>query len=116
MTVADVVSFIIKHRRGKAFYKYSVPDIVGVVMQGIEDNTLGIVKNPAGEIEGICIAHKNDRMKYLHIMHILTIRKGLVRKLLELKRSLYPDYTISGNRHGRLKEFKPELIAAFERI
>lgn len=100
-TTFDILKFIIRHRKNKAFRDTSYRKIVEMINNGIKNASIVVVNDKDGEIVGVCIGHNYNLGKVFFVQNILTIRTGVLKTCLSKFHALWPDYEIVADRHGR---------------
>lgn len=114
-TLMDIAEFILHNRRGKAFQHWTLAEILTSLRQGIEDCCICVTKSKENKISGVVLATKDTTHKELHIQNILTDgTKGAVSMMVFKAKELYPEYKISGRRHGKFRDFSSDLINKFQ--
>lgn len=106
ITVFDIVSFIIINRRGKAFEKWGPTALLQEICNGIKTHALCVCHDNFGLINGVALG-KQSSGTVMHIVGIVTIKKGLIPLMMNKLRTLFPTVTtITGQRNGVLKSYK----------
>ena len=110
--VSDLVEWILKNRKGTAFRGYSEEKIICEVVEGLENETMSYSLDASGQITGVVCGTKDASKKVFYCHDILVTKKGIVKDMMRVFMSLYPDYTIEGiNKNGRFRQFKnPEKL------
>ena len=103
MTILDVVKFILKHRKQKAFHDWSIPEITIGLHKCIRENTFCHTEEN-GIITGVMIGHINNTR--FHVDNILSTKRNMPVFINYIVRT-FPQMThISTTRHGRFyKEY-----------
>jgi len=103
VTVGQMVEWIVKHRRGKAF-NYDVELIQRELCHAISNGVFAY-HEVEGEIQGVVCGRAELRTRTVHIYDILTTKPGVLKKLMERFLLVWPDYKLDAQRHGRLKTY-----------
>jgi len=113
----DILDFVLKNRRGKAFAGFSTFDIMSTIQDSDSVNGLGMVVNDNNQLIALAIGfpYENSHGKFLHIHSILTAREnsqGGLKALLKLFLQRFPGFTISARRKGKFSVYSntPKLL------
>jgi hypothetical protein len=109
MTINDVIDYIFLHPDGytKVFKGWKESEVAQAIKKAIEENCFAWSEKD-GKIDGIVLAKKKED-KRLHIIGILVSSKAALRGMLEKYYEMYPEWTLVGNRNGKLVEFSKHL-------
>jgi len=99
ITVGELVEWIIKHKRGKAF-NYEAEIIQREVCQAIADGVF-VYSELNGEIEGVACGYRDERSHCVHIWDVLTTKQGVIQKFMARFLLVYPDWKITARRKGK---------------
>ncbi len=113
-TMAELVVWIMRARRGKAFQNFTYQDILWTCQRSIQENGFGFIVGENG-ICGVAIGRpKEGRM--FHVEHILTTHPLALKALVQQFRARFPGWTITGNRRkGRVRYRTERLCKLLER-
>lgn len=101
VTLQQLVDFVLKNRRGKAFLNYSELNIASSILTASLENTLLYSVDSDGNIDGIVVATKSPEIKVMFINNILTTRHSVLQLFVRTFRKLYPQYSLRAERwHG----------------
>jgi hypothetical protein len=92
-TFEDLIKFVLRNKRGKTFRGMNLLQIALTLKVALDDNCLWY-KEEHGQISGIIVFEKDDKLKIGFIKHNLAMTKA---NLIEFaKRAIrdYPDYTL----------------------
>lgn len=105
ITIGELAEWIMKNRRDKAFYDYSLERIINELTRCAEElSMLCVTEN--GEITGVICCEKDPVNKVFFVHDVLTTKPGIIKKMAAFFRDNYPQYTYTGiNRHGRKRKF-----------
>lgn len=109
-TVRDIVNFILEHRKQtKAFAGWSPNDLAIAFANG---STLGEASWTArnGQLTGVVLIRRDDAKKVIHVVGILTIEPLALGLLYKKYLALYPNYSLTANRHGKSKIYNVEKL------
>lgn len=105
LNVGDVVGWILKHRKKKAFLGWTKRDLTLALKKGF----IGGVKiacSDCNTISGVVMYEESPEYMILHINNILVTHPKALKMFIQEFRNRYLDWTIQGNRQGILKEYK----------
>src|SRR6266516_3688079 len=104
--VKDLVNFVLKNRKGKAFQEWTADEIALAFSKAFMKNEAAWSINKQGEIDGVIIAHAFPEAKILYIENILTTSRGVIKSFLQLYYKLYPGFSIEARRRGKYTSYK----------
>lgn len=96
LSLNRIVDWIVKNRSGTAFKDYSKQKIEEEIYESIFFCIFRIALDEQGNIVGVVCGNKDINKKTIHIMDILTTKKGIVDLFLQDCNKHYPDYMIIG--------------------
>lgn len=116
-TVADIVSFIIKHRKDDAFKDWTISSIIDYIEEAIEKKSIGVSEDPiTKEIVGIVLARINHSEKLIYVIQALTVNQKSLASLMKLSKSLYPGYKLQGRRYNKIVTYDDHAQTLIERL
>lgn len=101
ISIADVVGWVLKQRRGKAFINQTRQQIGWSIERAINHDAFGYVTDMQGEMLGLCLATPDGNEKTLRVHQILCIDKRALPALVGRFRKQFKGYRILANRRGR---------------
>lgn len=101
-TLGELVKFVLKYRRGKAFLSYTEEHIAYNIYVAAQEGTIQYAKNSEGELCGIVIACKDDVSKILYIQDILTTETWVMKTFVKIFKERFGDCQLRAQRwYGR---------------
>lgn len=105
--VSDIVSFILRYRKGDAFTNETPQELELYIGAAIATNCCVTHVDSLGTISGVILAKEYSERRALHIYGILTVQRVALRAFAQwLQRDLRKDWTITATRHGRTVEYR----------
>lgn len=115
--VTDLVSFVLRNRKGKVFKDWEPWQIDVVISQAISRNSICVdICDVSGIIFGIVIGTPDVSKKVMHIDQILTTHDSTMRKFGQWFRENYPEFTITAIRRGKFVDYGKNTIKLLERF
>lgn len=102
----DVIKFILKHRKGKAFDGWSEAEIVNYVFNRAAQGLMLVAKQGKSVIGVVCAEQYAGNI--IHVENILTIKPGVIKIFMEGFEKLFPGFKLEGYRHGKLKIYEDQ--------
>jgi hypothetical protein len=99
ITVGELVEWIVRNKRGKSF-NYE-PEIIQREVCHAIANGVFVYKEVDGEIQGVTCGERDERSQCVHIWDILATKPGVVKEFMARFILIYPDWKITGRRHGK---------------
>src|SRR5215475_8790165 len=96
ISIGQLAEWILKNRKGKAFRGYSFEKITNELMECADASSMLCVTDN-NDIVGVICCKRDIHKRILYVYDILTIRKGIVKRMLEFAAREYPGFTIEGN-------------------
>ena len=104
--IGDLVTWILKNKKGDAFKNYSEEKIVSLIYASFYDRCLAYTQDEiTGEFTGVVCGIKTAYNKTVTIHDILTTKPGVVKQMMKKFNSLYPGYSLTGTCRGRARIF-----------
>lgn len=115
-TLDEVVDFIMKHRRGKAFRNYTHSGVRINISWAAANNSLVCVYDDLDDtLIGVGVGFREAGI--LHVENILTIRKGVLKTMMRWFHSMYPNHRITARRHDKFVTYDtPRLKEKIEKL
>ncbi len=111
VTVTQLVSYVLRHRKGNAFKDWTTPEICYAINVGIDSKCCVADVDNFGNINGIIIGNPNDANKTIHIIGVITTRKCALRNFITWLRNNFPsDWRITATRNGKLVEYDTKKL------
>lgn len=104
MKVSDLVKWIIKNRRGRAFQDWTANQLILSIDKAIAAETLCYTTDKHGRFTGIAIADKNEEQKTMEVVAILTTEPSALGKMAAFYKLHAAGYSIiTHDKHGNKK-------------
>ena len=108
VTLGQLVEFVLKNRKGRAFYDCSEQHIAFDIWEAAKEGTMLYAVDNDKEICGIVVASKVEEMQMMFIKNILTTQPWAIKRFVEIFQQRYPDYRLRAQRwHGK---DKPKMV------
>lgn len=105
ITVGHLTDWILAHRNRRAFLSYTRAQIEEELTEAMMNGTL-VYHAENGDIFGVACGRRDDDNKVIYIYDVLTTRPDIIQKFLARFLLVYPEYSIQGQRNGRLRVFE----------
>jgi hypothetical protein len=105
ISVEQLVRFVLKYRRGKAFFNYTEEEIRREIQVGIKKFACIVDCDENENIFGIATGDPVPSYLVMHVRNILTIKKGSLMNILNRFMEVYPLWDIQGYRHDNLTRY-----------
>jgi hypothetical protein len=103
--VARLVEYVVKNRRGRAFLNWTVEDMDREFRDGILHKMLVYATDQRDDICGIVHGYADESKKQFHVANILSSKKFVLPKFIQMFDMLYPGYTLVAKRHDKIKTY-----------
>lgn len=105
--VLSLVDWIISNRgNNPKTFGYDEGTLMDEIIESTKNMTMAYSVDDEYKINGVVCGHLIEQEKQFFVDDILTTQKGVVGKLLNVFRKLYPNYVIVGKtRTGRIRIF-----------
>lgn len=100
-TIADLVDYVMKNRKGKAFVGWSADEIAGSLVVSAEEVALVYSVDEGGRVNGIAHGVKFSDEKVMFVANMLATAPGILKRFVEWFHKLYPEYKLEATRRGR---------------
>ncbi len=100
-----LVNWIIENRKGDAFKSYLWTKIAMEIAHSFRVGVFLISHDDKDEVNGVVCGTKDEKKKEVYIWDILTTDKSVLRTFVDVCKQRYPDFTIKGRAHGRVRLF-----------
>lgn len=110
MNTKDLAEFVIKYRKGKAFFNQTFDEVLYEIYQAVSLNTCAYCVGADNKILGVVTGSVIPEDKVYYVMNIVTIRSGILNKLLDKFQSLYPNYNLEARRNGKIKRYNTPVL------
>lgn len=111
--LAKLVEYVLKHRRGRVFEKWTEDQLYVSFRRGVLDHSLTyFIEEYTGEVMGLCHGAPDFHTKTFFVYNILTTDKKVLPLLLATFDQFYPDFKLTATRRGKYHEYK---LASFRR-
>jgi hypothetical protein len=104
-TIGNLVTFVLAHRKNKAFCEYTADDIAHEIQVSIADNGFSYSVSEVGTINGVVTGKAYPDKKLFYVRNILSIEKGVIREFLKILQREYPGFKIAGLRFDKVKNY-----------
>lgn len=105
-TLRLLVDYVMAHRRKGAFRHWDRKDLEYSFVEGYVNNTLLVSHDGKWKLNGLCLAKKDETNRILHVTGIITTAPGVLTQFFEVFLRLYPDYSLTGYRYGKVKSYQ----------
>lgn len=109
-TIEDLTNYILVNRKGKAFLNWTRQQIVEIINQCLEDNSLGYAVDSDNKIVGVICAIKHGQEKVLYITAVLCTAPKLLSKFVELYNILYPGWKLEALRRDKKVTYNTDRL------
>ena len=110
VTLGQLVQYVLKNRRGKAFFNYTEEHVAYEIYEAAKEGTMLYAVDERGEICGIVVASKVEEMQMMFIKDILTTKAWAIKRFVEIFKKGWPDYRLRAQRWRGTDKNKPELV------
>ena len=111
-TLEELVDFVVAKRKGAAFRDWPYAMIATGIYQAAESNTLAYHRDSNNKLDGIVIARRDDLKRNIHVINILTTNPGVIELMALQFVTLFPNYTLTAYRRGKLITYDTVKIIA----
>lgn len=108
LQVKDLVDFVIKNRRGKAFEGREIEDIIHEIRQALHQSCISWCVDKENKIVGLALGTIIPEQNVFYVTNILTTRPKVMAILLDKFQQLYPGYRLEARRHGKIKRYNTD--------
>lgn len=110
VTLGQLVEFVLKNRRGKAFFNYTEPHIAYDIYHASQEGTMLYAVNDDGKLCGIVVASKVEEMRMMYVKDILTTEPWAIKRFVKMFKEGWPEYRLRAQRWRDAGKTKPTLI------
>lgn len=110
--VVNLTHYVMKNRKHKAFQGWTALEILNTLRDAAFNKAMVYFENKEGLIVGVCHGIPDHTKKIFHVSNILTTEVGVIKQFIIAFQLLFPGYTLSGTRYGKLKSYNtPRLLS-----
>ena len=110
--IGDLVHYVRKNQRGNGFKNWTFEQLVHEFIKGAETKTLYFSEDSLGNIDGVVLGELQPDKKNIFVKGILTTGVGVMQKFTNKVHEIYPEYSLTAERHGKCKQYN---TVAFKR-
>lgn len=110
VTLGQLVEYVLKNRRGKAFFGYTEQQIAIDILMFAKMGTMLYDVNDNDEICGIVIADKTEEDKTMFVRDVLTTSPNTLKKFIAHFKSKFPTYRLIAQRWRGLGRNKAKIV------
>lgn len=109
--IRNLTQYVLKNRAKKAFCDWTEEEIMNTLRDAALNKAMLYYEDDEGYIRGVVHGVADAHKKLFHITNILITQRGVMSKFMIGFQTMYPGYSLSGNRYDKLKEYATLRLA-----
>lgn len=109
-TLGDLVEFVLRNRKGKAFANYSELDIASSILDCSRNEVMHYLVNSSNCVCGIVIATKDIDNKVMFVREILTTEGWAFKEFVKLLLKQYSNFKLQAQRYKGAGKLTPRFV------
>ena len=105
VSIEDIIQFVLKYRRGKAFKDYTEEQIRNDIVRSVDTMSIIVDTYEQNNILGVATGYALWSKRVIHVKNILTISNSSLRRIFKRFMEIYPGWKLQGERNSKIKHY-----------
>lgn len=110
VTLGELYEFVIANKGTTTFMGYSNYTIMGLLKQGLDNNTLLFAQDFNGKVCGMILADKDDKRKILFVTENLSMTLSTLKQFAKIAKERWSEYRLEAIRHTGHRKFNTSKL------